>query len=270
MKLDFSGVKILVVGDPMYDIYHFGKVDRISPEAPVPVFIEQTEETRDGGALNVLRQLTALGCDAIGAWEDYEGWGNSQAWTQKHRYMVGSHQVFRLDRDVCFPNQIPALRDFHAIVISDYAKGACTPELCQEAIASGLPVIVDPKGTDWEKYRGAAVICPNERENLDGHYFHYVVHKLGAKGLRLVRTAWFGGMVATHEYPAKARKVYDVTGAGDTVVAVIAAVIGANWSWVDKPIELACELANLAAGYVVGEVGTTVCPIEKLRELVDG
>lgn len=244
---DFSGLKILVVGDPIMDTYHFGRVDRISPEAPVPVFVEDDYDERLGGAANVSSQLKALGCSVDAAFY----WSQSDEWTQKHRYMVGSHQLLRVDEDKCVTNTIPALEAFSAIVISDYAKGACTPEVCAEVIASGLPVIVDPKGTDWTKYNGCTVICPNHLE-VNGHEWSHMVVKQGAKGL------WYQGK----EYPSTARHVFDVTGAGDTVTAVIAACVAAK---IDLPD--ACRLANLAAGYVVGEVGTTVCPIEKLKAL---
>jgi D-beta-D-heptose 7-phosphate kinase / D-beta-D-heptose 1-phosphate adenosyltransferase len=245
---DFSGLKILVVGDPMLDEYIFGHVDRVSPEAPVPVFIPDDSDMRHGGAANVLRQLIVLGCDTRTAWGD-------ESWTYKTRYMVGSHQLLRVDLDRCVPNRIPALEGFSAVVISDYAKGACTPEVCSQVIASGLPVIVDPKGADWTKYKGAKVICPNhlEVQPWDGT----MVEKRGADGLRI---HWSD--VHTQDFPSTAKAVFDVCGAGDTVTAVIAACLAAKVSLPD-----ACRLANLAAGYVVGEVGTTVCPIEKLKEL---
>lgn len=260
MNLDFSGVKILVLGDPIQDIYLFGRVERMSPEAPVPVFIQERYESRYGGAANVAYQLEALGCGMTFGWSK----DGEFPWTTKTRYMVGSHQLLRVDEDLCVPNRLPALEGFSAIVISDYAKGACTPELCQEAIASGLPVIVDPKGKDWSKYQGCAVITPNSSE-LHAHNYHVgkmgrILHKAGADGLYLHLC---GTPESSREhFPAQARHVFDQTGAGDTVTAVIAACVAAK-----IPLPEACKLANLAAGYVVGEVGTTVCPIEKLREL---
>lgn len=246
MKLDFSGLKVLVLGDPMLDIYHFGHVDRLSPEAPIPVFIEDKTDDRRGGADNVVHQLIALGVPVV-----VTGWSRGALRTVKHRYMVGNHQLFRHDTDICVPNRIPRLEGFHAIIISDYAKGAVTKEICSEAIGSGLPVIVDPKGKDWSKYAGCKLIIPNHLE-VNGYDWPNMVVKEGAKGL-------------THQkvnYPSTAKHVFDVTGAGDTVTAVIGACIVKGWT-----VPEACRLANLAAGYVVGEVGTTVCPIEKLREL---
>lgn len=250
MELDFSGVKILVIGDPISDVYNFCRSERLSPEAPVPVLIREKWEKRWGGAANVWAQLVALGCTVERAWPA-GGWSK---WTRKERYLVGSHQIMRLDDDRCVPNTLPALDGFSAIVISDYAKGACTPEICQEAIRSGLPVIVDPKGDPWDKYHGATVICPNSSEvrSWDG----LMVEKRGALGLRLRERE------IVFDYPSVARHVFDVTGAGDTVTAVIAACVAKGIA-----IELACPIANVAAGFVVGEVGTSVCSIEKLREL---
>lgn len=261
MKLDFTGLKILVIGDPMIDRYFFGHVDRISPEAPVPVFVSDNEELRPGGAENVACQLTELGVTVERAYyRVHEAWWRT-AWTCKTRYMVRSHQLLRVDKDENFKNTIPSLNGFHAIVISDYSKGACTPEICQEAIQSGLPVIVDPKGKDWEKYKGAAVICPNHLE-YDERYRtttddSNIVIKRAADGLDLVSTY----SSIRENYPALARHVFDPTGAGDTVTAVIAACVA-------KGIYLptACKIANVAAGYVVGEVGTTVCPLAYLCE----
>jgi bifunctional ADP-heptose synthase (sugar kinase/adenylyltransferase) len=255
MNLDFSGVRIFVIGDPIDDIYRFGHVDRVSPEAPVPVFIEDQYEVREGGAANVAEQLRVLGCDTRYAWQD----GNRIAWTEKTRYMVGSHQLLRVDRDKHVPNAIPALERFSAIVISDYAKGACTYEVCQQAITGAhrlkIPIIVDPKGKEWSKYEGATLICPNHLEVQP--WAGDMVQKRGAEGLRYHHPG-----KPAQDFPATAHRVFDVTGAGDTVVAVLAACLGAGMS-----IEAACPIANAAAGYVVGEVGTTVCPLEKLREL---
>jgi bifunctional ADP-heptose synthase (sugar kinase/adenylyltransferase) len=207
--------------------------------------LEDRIEDRPGGSRNVEAQLIAMGVQCVNAWP------HAHWYTEKHRYMVGSHQMFRADVDRCVPNRLPALEGFSAIVISDYAKGACTPEICQEAIRSGLPVIVDPKGTDWTKYNGCTVICPNHLE-VNGHEWANMVVKQGAKGL------WYQGV----DYPSTAKRVYDVTGAGDCVTAVIAACVAKGIN-----IPTACRLANLAAGYAVEHVGTTVCPIEKLREL---
>jgi D-beta-D-heptose 7-phosphate kinase/D-beta-D-heptose 1-phosphate adenosyltransferase len=253
VKLDFSGLKILVIGDPMHDTYHFGHVDRVSPEAPVPVFIEDEVETRAGGAANVFCQLEEFECNVR------EAWSSHKDWTEKHRYMVGNHQLFRHDIDRCVPNGLPVLEGFDAIVISDYAKGGVTPELCSQAIRSGIKVFVDPKGADWEKYRGAFAICPNEKEYKAKYRTSvdesHIFLKRGPAGIDLIEA-----YTSTRKnFSARARHVYDVTGAGDTVVATVAACLAGGGS-----LSQAAELANIAAGIVVGEVGTTVCALDSL------
>jgi D-beta-D-heptose 7-phosphate kinase / D-beta-D-heptose 1-phosphate adenosyltransferase len=249
----FKGVKVAVLGDPMLDYYHFGHVDRLSPEAPVPVFVEDKMDLRAGGAGNVAANLAALGCTAIQLFPPAPH-------TIKHRYLVGSQQLFRIDRDKDHSEQqvvmdwLPAA-EARAFVISDYGKGWCNHERCQGIIQAardlGVPVIVDPKGNDWSKYVGATVICPNEREMIayydsgDAH----LVHKRGAKGLTVI----YPDHTECH-FDARARHVFDVTGAGDTVVAVLAAALA-----VRAEVAIAAELANIAAGVVVGQVGTTPC-----------
>lgn len=256
----FAGLKIFVIGDPMLDYYVFGHADRISPEAPIPVFVSDRGEFRDGGAANVAAQLEALGCAVSVGWTD-----EKHKWTNKNRYMVGHHQVFRHDVDQCVVNSVPALAGFHAVVISDYGKGACTSNLCcsviAECLAQRIPVIVDPKGQVWEKYKLATVICPNDREytqwSRQGWQPDNIIHKRGSQGLDVISR----GRPLVH-YEASAKHVFDVVGAGDVVVALIAAGLGAKAS-----LEDAAWLATLAAGYAVGEIGTTVCPLERLREL---
>jgi rfaE bifunctional protein kinase chain/domain len=260
----FKGLRILVAGDPMVDVYHFGRVERLSQEAPVPVFVEERIDKRMGGAANVWNQLMELNIDAVPSWPL-----DTSEWTEKHRYLVGSHQLFRVDYDrkadvvAQFKLAVPPA----AIVISDYGKGSCSRFVCETLIRKNLnvPVIVDPKGEDWDKYVGAAVICPNAgewAEHINGRaptrpVFAAVALKQGADGIVLMRRD-----KVSHEFPAQAKHVFDVTGAGDTVTAVMAATVAAGGT-----LEQACQLANLAAGWVVGEVGTTVCPVEKLYEM---
>jgi bifunctional ADP-heptose synthase (sugar kinase/adenylyltransferase) len=265
----FPQVHVLVVGDSMMDIYHFGHVDRLSPEAPVPVFIEDSQKGRPGGAANVAANLTSLGCQvkSIFARGDI---------TTKHRYLVGHQQLFRIDQDVIRAPSITEMNEAadlahdwaDVVVLSDYAKGWLTKTVCRALIASGKPVIVDPKGGDWEKYIGAFCICPNEREQDD-----YIRHpaatrpvwknllmKRGANGIELIE-AW---NQPCRRFPAQAKQVFDVTGAGDTVVAVVAAVVGAGGT-----LPEACVLANHAAGVVVGKVGTSECSAEELLCALD-
>lgn len=265
----FENVRALVIGDAMIDQYHFGRIDRISPEAPVPIFLEDygKNETRRGGADNVAHQLEALGCkvDTVFA-------GRRSV---KHRYMVGHYQVFRRDSD---SSERPSARDhtwfaeqdYDVIVLSDYAKGFLTPELCSAAMEFArkdkTPVVVDPKGTDWAKYHGCDVICPNERElqawnGIDG--CNRMVVKLGDRGMRVEEYDVPNDTFKTYEIPAHARHVFDVTGAGDCVVAVVSAALG-----VGCDLRTAATLATYAAGYTVGEVGTTVCPKDQLLEMI--
>lgn len=246
----FFGLPVMVMGDPMLDYYHFGHVDRLSPEAPVPVFIEDKMDLRDGGAGNVLQNLAGLGCLATPCFPP-------APYTMKHRYIVGAQQLLRIDRDQDHrkheqPVTWKGVTACRAIVISDYGKGWCTKERCQEVIQTArtldIPVVVDPKGEDWSKYEGATVICPNERE-LVKHYDSWsghILHKRGPRGLTLI----FPDR-SEAQFPAHARQVFDVTGAGDTVVAVLAAALGVRSEYL-----LAAELANIAAGIVVGHVGT--------------
>lgn len=253
----FKGVRIAVLGDPMLDYYHFGHVDRISPEAPVPVFVEEKIDLRDGGAGNVVQNLLGLGVDAFPLFPP-------APYSMKHRYFVGSHQVgMRIDRDKDHSQQHPDRPAFStmgdveplAFVISDYGKGWCSPARCKAVISwaakRNVPVIVDPKGSDWAKYEGATVVCPNDREyaawDRASFFPEVIVHKQGPAGLDLIAK----GAPLVH-FAARARQVFDVTGAGDTVVAVLAAALAVRAEYA-----IAAELANIAAGIVVGQVGTT-------------
>lgn len=256
----FSNLNILVAGDPMIDVYHFGRVERVSQEAPVPVFIEERVDKRLGGAANVWNQLAELGV-AVQAGYSLD----STTWTEKHRYLVGSHQLFRVDFDrrvelKPLPTERPAPAD--AVVLSDYGKGALSEAWCQSYMHLGVPVIVDPKGTTWAKYAGATVICPNHLEVFDHLTYRWpaehLIVKRGSAGLSL----YSDGDPVGRDFPAQAKHVFDVTGAGDTVTALVAATVAAGGT-----LDQACELANMAAGFVVGEVGTTVCPLSVLQEL---
>lgn len=259
------GAKILVIGDPIRDDYVFGRVERICPEAPIPVFVPESRESRPGGAANVARQLTALGCNVFAHFP--------QNVSVKTRYMAGQQMVgLRVDEDAkygtAFPDNVLAAKALvrglrpTAVVLSDYAKGwissAMAYTVIKEAAATPTPVIVDPKGKDWRKYEGCTLICPNEKEYpWDSGGLFNVLHKKGARGMTLIQLH-----KAPVDIPATARHVYDVTGAGDTVVAVVAACVSVGASYLE-----AARLAALAAGFVVGEVGTAVCSHEKLREL---
>lgn len=256
--------KVLVIGDPMVDVYHFGHVDRLSPEAPVPVFVQDRQESRPGGAANVTENLQMLSV----RWDScFPG----VRWTEKHRYMVGNHQLLRVDRDQKYDpaKELLNIEGFDltgvdAIVLSDYNKGWLSSQFCVSVISranlAGIPTVVDPKGDHWGRYQNCTVICPNtlEATNPDVNLFKTVLLKEGPKGLTLKVKGQ-----EPKRFPATAKSVFDVTGAGDTVVAVVACALAAKAS-----LEDAAVLANLAAGHVVGQVGTATCSVERLIDLV--
>ncbi len=302
--LSFSKSHILVVGDVMLDRYLWGRVGRISPEAPVPVVqLQRTTETL-GGAGNVALNLVSLGCritlsgvcgdDVAGqrlrALLSEKSIGealvmDSQRPTiTKTRVMAQKQQMMRLDEentraigaDVAQKIRTAVadtLPDCQAMVLSDYGKGvlasqAFVRELIDAGRQRGIPVLVDPKGVDWERYRGATGITPNtaELEAVAGQRLEEDEEKLIAAA-RQVRerfgVAWLlvtrgaQGMCLIdaqgppESIPARAREVFDVSGAGDTVIATVAASLA-----VGLPLAEAARTANLAAGIVVGKLGT--------------
>ncbi|ANE74668.1 bifunctional D-glycero-beta-D-manno-heptose-7-phosphate kinase/D-glycero-beta-D-manno-heptose 1-phosphate adenylyltransferase HldE [Dickeya solani] len=301
---DFRHAGVLVVGDVMLDRYWYGPTSRISPEAPVPVVKVDTIEERPGGAANVAMNIAALGAgsrlvgltgidDAARALSaklnevnvkcDFVSVPTHPTIT-KLRVLSRNQQLIRLDFEEGFDSVDPqpmieriqqALPKIGALVLSDYAKGALVhvQSMIQTARAAGVPVLIDPKGTDFNRYRGATLLTPNlsEFEAVAGRCKdeNDVVER-GAKLLAdldlsaLLVTRSEQGMTllqpgkAPLHLPTQAQEVYDVTGAGDTVIGVLAAALAAG-----KPLEEACFLANAAAGVVVGKLGTsTVTPIE--------
>ena len=308
----FSGVRVLCVGDVMLDRFAYGEVERISPEAPIPVFRHQHEATMAGGAGNVLRNLSALGVAARivavigddGAGSELQALIEAEEGAQarlfaakgrettiKTRYIAGSQQLLRADRETTTDIEpaiaekivaavAAALAETDAIVLSDYGKGVLTPEvtarIIEAARQAGKPVVVDPKGPDMSHYRGASVVTPNRRELAeaagtavsDAAEIIIAAEKLIAGcGIEavLVTRAKDGMTLVTNagaeHLEAMKREVFDVSGAGDTVVATLAAAIGAGVALAD-----AAAIANAAAGIVVGKVGTAA--VEK-SELID-
>jgi D-beta-D-heptose 7-phosphate kinase/D-beta-D-heptose 1-phosphate adenosyltransferase len=300
-----KSVHILCVGDLMLDCFVYGHVDRISPEAPIPVLRIEREVSMLGGAGNVVRNVVGLGARAefvsvvgsdppgreitalVGDLDRVEPHllvERQRQTTMKRRFVAGSQQLLRADLETVAPISEAtvddilrvveaAIPDCGALVLSDYAKGVLTTRCIQAMIAAarraGKPVIVDPKGADFSRYRGATLLTPNRRELADAtqmpvdtdagveaaarHLIEIcdvgaVLCTRGAEGMSLVEAPG-----AVHHLPAAAREVFDVSGAGDTVVATLAAGIAAGLSWPD-----AAELANVAAGIVVGKVGTAV------------
>ena len=298
---DFAQLKLLVVGDIMLDRYIHGEVERISPEAPVPVLRHAQRYERAGGAANVAMNLAGLGCQTFlsGFWGDDAEKGELDAILQKAgvntvgvvsslrptisktRIVGRTQQLLRLDiesRDP--PPEIEAQRlmeraqglvnKVHAVILSDYAKGAVSAGLCETVIhaarAAKIPVLVDPKTSDFSKYAGATTVCPNLNELsmatgvpshhtdellaaaqklLIKHELEYLIVTMSEKGISVARRD------GVYHSPARAREVFDVSGAGDTVIATLAASIAGGLQ-----VSTAVELANVAAGIVVGKVGT--------------
>ena len=303
--------RILVMGDVMLDKYYYGDVTRISPEAPVPItHVTSTKETL-GGAANVAHNLALLGCQtAIAGFVgddyhcqslldkftsrgiDYRGIIYTDAPTTTKLRVVGGHQqMLRLDFEEADPVNGPfaeRLRGYvelklgehlDAVIISDYGKGACTEETCQQVIKLchdyGVPVIVDPKGTNWEKYAQVDYITPNLKElnailpepikNRDGAIetaARYAMQRFQLGHMLATRSENGLSLVTDTEVthiPTKAQEVFDVSGAGDTVIAVFAMGLAGGL----KPADSA-YLANLAASVVVAKLGTYAVSKEEL------
>ena len=265
---DLARARVVVVGDAMIDRWVWGHYSKIGPEG-VPVFLQEKCEDRPGGAANVVANLEALGCAVQLFAKPFE------QRPVKTRY-AATGAVFRSDREDCSPIYETLVRGYmgflaaverpHVLVLSDYAKGTLTASLCQQLIgwakAKGVKVVVDPKGDDWSKYAGADVITPNESEwKTAGPYIPdvpWVVETRGAAGMKLWPLS-----LPTIEIPATAREVYDVTGAGDTVVAVLAAALAVGFD-----LETAARMANAAAGVVVSKRGTAVCTLDELEDVL--
>lgn len=304
---DFSAARVLVVGDLMLDRYWHGATERISPEAPVPVVHVQDEEGRPGGSGNVAANIAALGgqVSLLGLTGDDGAASQLQACLEdagvrchlrregryptitKLRVLSRHQQLIRLDFEDGFPHYDATallrqyetlLPDFDVVVLSDYGKGTLADPQAwiQRARSVGLPVLVDPKGRDFSRYRGASLITPNwsEFETVAGACTDNTA--LEAAALRLM-AAWelehllitrgeqgmslAGRSGDIHHLPTRAQEVFDVTGAGDTVIATLAVAMAAGQS-----VEASTALANLAAGIVVGKLGTASVSARELQQ----
>lgn len=301
---NYSQANVLVVGDIMLDRYWYGTTGRISPEAPVPVVKIDSLEERPGGAANVAMNITSLGghsrligltgideaanildeqlskqhvtCDFVSL--------SSHPTITKLRVLSRNQQLIRLDFEEGFAKVDPspllekiasALPATKVMILSDYAKGVLNSvqTIIQLANKANIPTLIDPKGTDFERYKGATLLTPNmsEFEAVVGHCEteqdiiekgHALIKKYGFKALLVTRSE--KGMTLLQldkpllHLPTQAKEVYDVTGAGDTVIATLAASLAAGTS-----LEEACFFANAAAGIVVGKLGTsTVTQVE--------
>ncbi|HNR87066.1 MAG TPA: D-glycero-beta-D-manno-heptose-7-phosphate kinase [Spirochaetota bacterium] len=315
INLNFSAARVLVIGDAILDRYYFGRVSRISPEAPVPIVKVARQTNTLGGACNVVHNIAHLGAasrlvgvagrDAdrtvveallgdIGV--EHTLFDTGTPTTTKVR-VIGEHQqVVRLDFEEVAPIGTPLadeiialvnaeLPGVGAIVISDYGKGVCTPELCQRIIGAarerGRFVVVDPKGRDWSKYAGASIITPNVNElsdvagttipNEDGPIANCgreILERYDLASLLVTRSDRGMSLVTregvTH-IPTEALEVFDVSGAGDTVVATLAVSVASGLD-----LAKAVTIANRAAGVVVGKFGTAPIEFEELVHFVSG
>ncbi|MCG5243433.1 D-glycero-beta-D-manno-heptose-7-phosphate kinase [Azospirillum doebereinerae] len=298
-----SRANVLCLGDVMLDRFVYGSVDRVSPEAPIPVLRIERELPKLGGAGNVAANLVALdaacrfvsvvGGDPVGidllALLKREGVSDGESivveagrqTTVKTRFIAGQQQLLRTDAETVVPitaadrvlEQVRrALPEVGGVILSDYGKGVLTDALVVQVIAAaneaGKPVVVDPKGRDYRRYRGAGIVTPNRKELTEATGLPVRTDaEVVAACRHLIETCGIGAVVATRSeqglsvvtrddathLPAEAREVFDVSGAGDTVVATLTAALSVGVELTD-----AARLANLAAGIVVGKVGTAV------------
>lgn len=309
----FSKTKILVVGDVMIDRYWWGSVNRISPEAPVPIVKLEEISIVPGGAANVAINLAGLGVrpvlfGIVGDDDESRLLDNllykagitdhfllplpNRHTTVKTRIVAHSQHVVRIDQettdpildadaDVILPKVTEILSEIDAVIISDYAKGFLSDHFLGSLIKliekSGKLLFVDPKGRDFAKYKGATVITPNKREaaeacgleldttDLVSRAGEVLLERLGLKAVLI--TEGEDGMTLIEpnrdrsHFDSLARKVYDVTGAGDTVIATFAAARAAGETFLE-----AAKLANIAAGLVVEKIGTTTITTEMILQ----
>jgi len=307
-KLDFSRLHILVIGDAMLDNYIIGQVFRISPEAPVPIVNVKQNQYSLGGAANVCNNIAHLGASTTllgisGKDENNKILGKllkknsinnalieTEIPTTTKARIIGEHQqIARLDYEkISFISEevvgklkeraLLLLKKSDAVIISDYGKGVCCEEICQSIIQTGrdlnIPVLIDPKGKEWNKYKGAFLVSPNLKElgeiaskhvaNEDSQIEKHgmeVLKRYSFKYLLVTRSEKGMSLISNKEkeyyhIPTDAREVYDVSGAGDTAIATLSLGIASGLKILD-----AVKLANRAAGIVVGKFGTV--PIEK-------
>ena len=308
----FRESHILVIGDVMLDRYLWGSVTRISPEAPVPVFHLRRQSEIPGGAGNVVSNLAGLGCSVtvigvrgidqsgeiinsllqnmgahVNLFKDPK-----RPTVTKTRIVSNGQQLLRLDEEEVFPinrdikNKIydfvkKNIKEFNAIVLSDYGKGLLQTEdltglLIDTAKNYEIPIIIDPKGKDWERYQGATCVTPNLKElenlfneplaekeklvkametTLSKYDLNWLAVTRGALGICLMGKSKEAVII-----PTVARQVYDVSGAGDTVIATMSLGLGSGLDLIES-----AKLANLAAGIVVGKIGTQPISLTELR-----
>jgi rfaE bifunctional protein kinase chain/domain len=301
----FENAKVLVVGDVMLDRYWFGDVERISPEAPVPVLKVARVEERPGGAANVARNIASLGaqCTLLSVVGNDEAGACLEKLLSKHanlnallhrdnsistivklRAIARHQQLLRIDFETAPSHEVlhAALADFRAqlpladvVILSDYGKGglAHIADMIRSARAAGKPVLVDPKGDDYQRYSGATLLTPNRSEFREVAGSWKTEAELNAKAEKLRAELQLDALLVTRSEdgmslyranavlnePTQTREVFDVSGAGDTVIATMAVMLA---SGADLPE--AVRIANRAAGIVVGKLGTAVVSREEI------
>lgn len=306
-----SPIHVLALGDIMLDRFIYGQVDRISPEAPVPVFHSRKAHFSLGGVGNVIRNLTDLQahstviamCGNDSKSIELKSLLNDHNTIHSHlipygtticktRYVSAGQQLMRVDEEnvTSLPQNLvdeiieritKTIHQYQLIILSDYAKGFLSNDICQRTIQLAkqhqIPVLVDPKGKDYQKYHGCSIITPNLKELADItgkslkttdeiiHAATDLLHSLDLEHVLVTRSAEGMTLVSrnglSHHLSANAREVYDVSGAGDTVVATLAIAIAKGMDMVD-----ACRIANTAAGVVVGKAGTATLHLAELEQ----
>ena len=309
-ELDFTDSKVLIVGDVMLDKYYFGKVERISPEAPVPIVNIQKEESRLGGAANVANNIASLGgqaylCGFVGY--DFAGKELEHISKQRNihtllihtqsptitkaRIIGGKQQIVRVDyedkngltdenRKALQEGIRNNVRDYDILILSDYGKGMFSENFCQELIQEahqqGKKVIIDPKGKNWKKYTGADLVTPNVKELSDivGYSVENndkaieksakeAIEANSLTALLVTRSEKGMSLIGQHtlvHIPTHSEEVFDVSGAGDTVVATLSTCLAKGMG-----IHSAIHTAIVAASIVIKKIGTATLTIEELK-----
>ena len=304
--------RVLCVGDVMLDRFVYGGIDRISPEAPIPVLLVENERAMLGGAGNVIANIAALGAKPVliaAVGEDAAGQdiarlladmgaeaelvtARGRTTTIKSRFVCGGQQMLRVDREkteavpAAVEDEIIAraekvIPDVGVVILSDYKKGLLTDRVAAKIIECGRrhgkPVIVDPKGQNFARYKGASVITPNRKElEFATGMTAGTDEETRAAAMKIIVECGVGAVLATRSkdgmslvaekdaplhIPANVREVYDVSGAGDTVIATFASAVAAG-----IPLRNAALLANIAAGIVVGKPGTATARPEEIEK----
>lgn len=314
VSFNFSKSSVLVIGDIMLDVYYFGEVSRISPEAPVPIVRILNRKNTLGGAGNTVKNIVGLGAKSylvgtVGRDNNKNILNNllddlnvkamlvgiDTPTITKTRIISSNQQIIRLDFEEIkeinnnittrIKNEIErCIRKVQAVVISDYGKGVCTFGLCQYLINRvnklKIPIIVDPKGPNWSKYKGSTIVTPNIKELsevigrkvlnddkdiencglkiLDKFDLRYLIVTRSEKGISLISRKGF------YHLATEAKEIYDISGAGDTVVGTTSVLLANDFNLIE-----AVKFANIAAGIVVSKFGTAPITYEEFSDILN-